>query len=301
MPEIRSCNICHLDATAYEYVSDAKMDCPRCGQYTITSRASKLLGDLTAYEIAKISGWVREHPNVTISEETIPLLKGLQTPTVGEKAEKILRHLVGLEPRPGTVFNLWEGSFNLELEAVGWAVDLEELKFLIHDYLVAEAGFLQKDGGHKISPKGWAYLDSLRRGNTQSDSGFIAMWFNEEIKPAWTAIDAGTRAAGYRPLRIDQKQHNNKIDDEIIAAIRRSKFLVADCTAHRNGVYFEAGFAMGLGFPVIWTCRHDDLRNTHFDTRQYNFIVWEPDKLDQLTDALQQRIEATIGRGPISL
>jgi len=30
---------------------------------------------------------------------------------------------------------------------------------------------------------------------------------------------------------------------------------------------------MGLGRQVIWTCRDDDLKNVHFDTRQYNHIV----------------------------
>jgi len=38
---------------------------------------------------------------------------------------------------------------------------------------------------------------------------------------------------------------------------------------------------------------------THFNTRQYNFIVWEADKLSELTTALKNRIEATIGRGPV--
>jgi nucleoside 2-deoxyribosyltransferase len=91
----------------------------------------------------------------------------------------------------------------------------------------------------------------------------------------------------------------DKIDDEIVAGIRRSRFLVADFTGHRGGVYFEAGLATGLGLPVIWLCRKDELEKTHFDTRQYNFIVWESDKLDELSTALKNRIEATIGRGTL--
>ena len=39
--------------------------------------------------------------------------------------------------------------------------------------------------------------------------------------------------------------------------IRKSKFLIADFTGQRGGVYYEAGFAYGLGLPVIWTCRKD--------------------------------------------
>ena len=36
-------------------------------------------------------------------------------------------------------------------------------------------------------------------------------------------------------------EHINRIGDEIISQIRRSKFLIADFTGHRGGVYFEAG------------------------------------------------------------
>jgi nucleoside 2-deoxyribosyltransferase len=98
-------------------------------------------------------------------------------------------------------------------------------------------------------------------------------------------------------MRVDKKEHANKIDDEIIAEIRRSAFLVADFTGHRGGVYFEAGFAMGLGLPVIWMCRRDDVKNLHFDIRQYNCIDWSDP--EELAVRLQQRIEATLGCGPL--
>jgi nucleoside 2-deoxyribosyltransferase len=69
----------------------------------------------------------------------------------------------------------------------------------------------------------------------------------------------------FRSSKADE--HINKIGDEIISQIRRSKFLIADFTGHRGGVYFEAGLAMGLGLPVFWTCRRDDLDKLHFDIR----------------------------------
>ena len=109
------------------------------------------------------------------------------------------------------------------------------------------------------------------------------------------------RASGFRPLRIDRKEHVNKIDDEIIAEIRRSRFLVADFTCHpgspRGGVYFEAGFALALGKPVIWTCRNDLIEHVHFDTRQFNHIVWA--SAEDLAERLRNRIGAVIGQGPL--
>lgn len=109
--------------------------------------------------------------------------------------------------------------------------------------------------------------------------------------------------AGYQPLRIDKKEHVNRIDDEIFADIRRSRFVIADFThgdsGVRGGVYFEAGFAQGLGLPVIWTCRKDMLSEDklHFDIRQYNFLEWTDENLEDFKDRLQKRIEAILGRG----
>ena len=82
----------------------------------------------------------------------------------------------------------------------------------------------------------------------------------------------------------------------MIAQIRSASFVVADFTGHRGGVYFEAGFALGLDLPVIWTCKKDDMKDLHFDIRQYNTIDWETP--EDLARRLQHRIEATVGKGP---
>ena len=101
-------------------------------------------------------------------------------------------------------------------------------------------------------------------------------------------------------MRIDKNLNVDKIDDEIIAEIRRSRFLVADFThgedGARGGVYYEAGFAYGLRLPVIYSCRKDMVDKLHFDTRQYYHIIWETP--EELRDGLAQRIEARIGAGP---
>ena len=81
-----------------------------------------------------------------------------------------------------------------------------------------------------------------------------------------------------------------------IARIRECRFVVADATEHKNGVYFEAGYAMGMGLPVIWMCHKDDMDKAHFDTSHLNHIVW--DDVGELRRSLANRILALIGRGP---
>ena len=89
---------------------------------------------------------------------------------------------------------------------------------------------------------------------------------------------------------------------KIIAELRRARFVVADFTqgddGARGGVYYEAGFAHGRGVPIIFSCRADAIEKVHFDTRQYNHIVWEAKKLDKFRDRLTKRIGAVIGDGP---
>ena len=70
---------------------------------------------------------------------------------------------------------------------------------------------------------------------------------------------------------------------------------MADVTQQRAGVYFEAGYALGLGLPVFWCVRKDDLDNVHFDTRQYNHIVWENE--EDLAEQLYLFVTAIIGKG----
>src|SRR5271165_407541 len=104
---------------------------------------------------------------------------------------------------------------------------------------------------------------------------FVAMWFAPQMMDAYEhGFEIAIGGAGYSALRIDRKEHDGKIDDQIIAEIRRSAFVVADFSGHRGGVYYEAGFAHGLGRRVIFTCKQAEIDKLHFDIRQYNTILW---------------------------
>jgi nucleoside 2-deoxyribosyltransferase len=130
------------------------------------------------------------------------------------------------------------------------------------------------------------------RGRKETLQAFVAMMATGDWQPICRAIERGIVAAGYQPFVVMKVEHNQKIDDLIIGEIRRSRFLIADFTGHRQSVYFEAGFAMGLGIPVIWTCRRDQLAEAHFDTRQYSHIDWETH--EELVKRLEERIRAII-------
>ena len=67
----------------------------------------------------------------------------------------------------------------------------------------------------------------------------------------------------------------------------------------RKVTRYMAGFAKGLGHEVLWSVREDHLADVHFDTRQYNFIRWQTNDLPGFAKALRNRIEATVGKGPL--
>jgi len=65
----------------------------------------------------------------------------------------------------------------------------------------------------------------------------------------------------------------------------------------RGSVYFEAGFALGYGLEVIYSCRKDCLERLPFDTRQYHHVVWEtPEELrKKLAERIRARVNPPVG------
>ena len=82
------------------------------------------------------------------------------------------------------------------------------------------------------------------------------------------------------------------INDAMIAEIRKCKFMIADFTDNKHGVYFEAGFGLGLGKQVIYTCLEEHFKNTHFDTKHFPHIIYK--NCQSLEESLINRIEAWV-------
>jgi len=146
-----------------------------------------------------------------------------------------------------------------------------------------------------LSFEGWNKYEELLRPNQDKKQVFIAMNFDKEYDTLYEkAIAPACSSCGYIPYRIDKTEHNEKICNKIIAEIKKSRFLIADFTGQKQGVYYEAGFAEGIGLDVIRCCKKEEIDNNdlHFDTRQYNHIPWET--IDELKNKLIDRIQATI-------
>ncbi len=255
--------------------SGIHQNCPRCGEFKVSGRALTIIDKgLGKEKRAKLSGWIFEQyrsgviPMITGSNLDSILSRPL--PSIIERATSLLQEAEHGLKNLGETFNIGDPRFL----AATYSSNREDVSFLLK--LLSEQGLtdLHSMGGNcVILPSGYLQLDELRKKTTTSSQGFIAMWFDPNMDKAHIdGLQLGIMQAGYNPLRIDNIEHINKIDDEIIRQIKASKFVVADFTGHRGGVYFEAGFAMGLDIPVFWTCRKDEMDKLHFDIRQFNCL-----------------------------
>lgn len=102
------------------------------------------------------------------------------------------------------------------------------------------------------------------------------------------------------PLRVDQIEHNDDIDDKIIELIKKCDFCIADLTYARPSVYYEAGYVHGLKKPVIFLAKSDhfeskgkvleDNLRIHFDLQMKNIIKWK-NPTTTLANRLLSRVE----------
>lgn len=147
-----------------------------------------------------------------------------------------------------------------------------------------------------ITPEGWERIKELRkRVPGEKPQIFVAMWFSPDVDETFAAIRDTIEMEGQlKAYRIDKQEYNNNICDEMFAEIQRSSALIADYTGNRPNVYFEAGYAKGLGIPVIMLISKSDFedkdKKPHFDIAQYNFIAYKD--LDDLKQRLRQRLRA---------
>lgn len=163
---------------------------------------------------------------------------------------------------------------------------LEECK-----YINCSAGAnREKHVNIQITPMGYSRIDVLQKHTVNSRNVLVAMKFGDDTRNLREAIRKGITDAGYVAVFIDEVQHNEFITPELLKHIRDSKFVVVDLTHQNNGAYFEEGYAMGLGKPVIQLCQKDT--RLHFDIAQKNTIMWATE--DDIPECLTNRIKATI-------
>jgi nucleoside 2-deoxyribosyltransferase len=295
------CPVCGFDKVLTQLSGNGdstEVQCPRCGRFTLTGTATMLVPKMERIKRDRLSGVLR---NASDNGEALVInSSNVDTLLARAPATLAITRLID-----GILLLIADRAFaSGEIRRPVLLYDTDYTPFYLSSWgdfvyvveMMSKQGFLNMYGVTSNAPvnltvTGWQRVDELQSTRGRADQAFVAMWFDDALKPAYAdGIERALVATGYDPLRIDLLPHTERIDDKILAEIRRSGLLIADFTGQRQGVYFEAGFALGLSIPVIWCCRQDDMEKSHFDTRQYNHIVWtDPGNLHT---QLESRIRA---------
>lgn len=263
------------------------------------------------YEQGDISHGLPVHMDSDIVEAWYPK-------TFAERIDKVLLYISTHTEHIGQPIKLpFQGALGLLFvdrkesdaftKALSWRKEndcQEEARFLL-DYLL-ENGLIKYSFGKEdpsgllvekmpelsitLSPKGYSRVDEIQKASSYGRNALVAMSFADDTIHLREAIRKGITDAGYMAIFIDEVQHNDFITPELLKHIRDSRFVVADLTHQNNGAYFEEGYAMGLGKPVIQLCQKGI--KLHFDIAQKNTIMWETE--DDIPSRLTNRIKATI-------
>jgi hypothetical protein len=309
----KNCFFCGYDSRATPLPSMCfSTRCEYCGTYILDSHGFDILTkDENKFKMAcvlnerRLKGFegialddetkkedlVCGYPRISVNE-----LLAQFPQTAGEFLNRILLNLSRLAPRPFSEIPLnFKKPDNLYLFTKDTGECMTILKELSEQGLIRDGNSTMQELRKILTSRSWEIIGNLQNSVIDSKQAFVAMWFDSTMKEFYEkGIKPAVEKAGYIAVRIDLKEFNNKVCDELIAEIKRSKFLIADFSGLRSGVFFEAGFAKGLGREVIFTVREADVEKLkeHFDTRQYNHIVY--DSPEDLRKKLYNRIGATI-------
>ena len=121
------------------------------------------------------------------------------------------------------------------------------------------------------------------------DKPELESFVREVVKPAVK------EDLGYNLVDMRDVGKAGIIDNIMRVQIREAKFVIADLTHDNNGAYWEAGYAEGLGKPVIYICEKEKFERggrTHFDTNHCTTVLWSRDN----DEGFRRELIATIRR-----
>ncbi len=303
-----ACPICkNPDATEEPTEGDlSQFACPRCGLYRISRTAlddldSTLLRGNWNHEalLSHFVGRMQTNNSVPILyfETLEQIIENETLPNVKEQADRLVRWLGDSLPAPGQRLQIRDDTHS---GLVG-AVNSAGLFFVVAG--LKEKGLIDSDdtiGASDVTLtfNGWQYYEDLKRGGQSGQSAFMAMQFGNQLLDDMFEhyFRRAVAETGYQLRRLDDEPRAGLIDDRLRVEIQNSRFIIADLTYDNNGAYWEAGYAEGLGKPVIYTCEstHFTERRTHFDTNHHLTVIWNNDNPEDAVEKLKATIRATI-------
>ena len=152
---------------------------------------------------------------------------------------------------------------------------------------------------------GWKLYEAEKRGQLDGNIGFMAMQFGVSDLDSFVenVVKPAVKRVGYRLVTMKDVSTAGVIDNIMSVQIRDATFVIADLTHDNNGAYWEAGYAEGLGKPVIYICEKDKFEKTrtHFDTNHRTTIKWSKDDPEQFSKELIATLRRSLSDRTVGL
>jgi hypothetical protein len=279
------------------------VDCARCGDFHISHADADYLGlpfdnpkqqALASHVIRKM--FESSGKRVELSRGFFDALKARTLPTPAEVMDNLIAWIAEqVDGKPGDGAEIDFGSKRL-LALIGardgydaiWAA-----RSLKNQRLIEDQGLeVELYGTLQLTPQGWRRFEELKTAHVASRFAFFARQFNNpDLDHVFKeCLRDAVQQTGYELRTVSQQA--GLIDAIIEDEIRRCRFLIADLSDNNGGAYWEAGFAEGLGKPVIYICK-DGLRS-HFDTDHRHTVKWNLSDLSIAAAQLKAVIRNTL-------
>lgn len=305
----KPCPVCGSALEDVTNMNSRQFRCPLCGEFILSSILIETLPNTLRKNkegCNKISHALRTMQQVNIVPElkinTVEEILKRPLPTPREQADLFIRWLAKSVEGPGETVWVEPATHRSIIGAKsdeGFGLVLRYLfdKGLVEGSLSESAGASGRAHA-TLSFEGWDYYEKLRRGGATYRKGFIAMKFGDTLLDKLLAevLKPCAKQVGFELFRLDDTPKAGLIDDRLRVEIQSSDFLVADLTHDNAGAYWEAGYAEGLGKPVIYICEKEkfETTKTHFDTNHHLTIIWNKDNSQKAGEDLKATIRATL-------
>jgi hypothetical protein len=310
-----SCVVCETPNIARRSAGgfDVRYDCGRCGAFALSDTAEQrvlpnrfredpLRRSVMSWALRRMHRPDHAHLRV-IKDDELPSFWTERLPNPRQLADSLIFWIGDNQSTPTAVAEVPRAevaaTIGLHITSGDDNPGMSWLIGQLHTKSLFEQTPRQGDVvAFRLSMAGWDEYERLRKGAIESRTAFMAMKFGDATldNVIETCFRPAVARAGFELRKLTDRQPAGLIDDQIRASLLTGRFVIADLTHGSHGAYWEAGFAEGLGRPVIYTCEQEawNEKKTHFDTNHMLTIIWKATDLDKTGNELTATIRATL-------
>lgn len=322
------CPFCQQDPAEKREIASKDVyvvTCRNCGNYKVTEEFCRWSSTedldliirradaIDKYPIGHIQGAIHEHNlremtpfigwDSTTETEFMSIEELMQSVQVPRNpSQKIDKLLDNLDRCSNSKVGKYLG-INLEMGGKWcYASDRAEFLFIIsaakEKKYFSEAEFSKTNDKYSLvlSLKAWDRIEETKKINQKSKQGFIACWFTDPPNPNNQAIIEGIKIADYEPMILQGRHFPETVISKALGEIKKSRFVIVDLTGERKSVFFEAGYALGIGLDVIFVVEKEywDTNKTSLEFYVKNYNIKAYSSAEELKEIVETAIDERI-------